>query len=149
MVLKDYIERLKYRKEMLSLEITSGAGIETTVSEVDSREVYRFVFCHDPEKSHLPGYIKSPERALKGNVREIGGYGLSCLETLEAAESFYDILRISNKRIKTSIGDSIAKGEIINIDGVVDDSNTFKHFNLYEFENCNISGKFAIIRQII
>lgn len=148
-ILKDYIGQLKYKDEMTALKINFGAGWETNVNEVSSRETYRFVFNRMEEKNHIPVYINKPQRALMDNRREVGGYGLSCLETFKAAETYYNNLKIHVKNIATSIGDSIAKGEIVKTDGVTDDSNALKHFNLYEFDNCDLRCKFVVVKQMV
>ena len=149
-VLADYIDKLKYKDKILLLEINKGEGLNTRVYEIEDTEIYRFVFKDNPQKNHIPPYEHTPKRSLKGNNQkiEIGGYGLSCLETQEAAEKFYAYLE-GHCRNMHKIGDSIAKGEIVKNDGVISDADNFKHFDLFEYQNCDLGCKFVIVKQMI
>ena len=149
-ILQDYIQQLKYKKQMLALEIKDGAGWNTEVFEFNIKKAFRFVWESDiTQNNHKPVYIQKPKRALKGDRRAIAGYGLSCLETLEAAEYFYKNLEKNNKNLRKTIGDSIAQGIINSTDGVIDETNHHKHFNLFEFETCDLSLKFTAIKRIV
>lgn len=149
-ILQDYIQQLKYKEQMLALEIKAGEGWNTKVFEINTKEAFRFVWeSNTTQNNHKPVYIQKPKRALKGDRRVIAGYGLSCLETLEAAECFYRNLEKHNKNLKKTIGDSIAQGIINSTDGVIDETNHHRHFNLFEFETCDLSLKFTAIKQIV
>lgn len=149
-MLQDYIQRLKYKEQMMALEIKAGAGWNTEVFEINNKEAFRFIWDTDvKQNNHKPVYIQRPKRALKGDRREIAGYGLSCLDALEAAEDFYKFLERVHKNLKESVGDSIAQGILNSFDGVIDEADRHKHFNLFEFENCDLSVKFTVIKRIV
>lgn len=141
----NYIEQLKYKEKILALG--NGKGLNTPVLEVERKEAYRFIFATEPHKNHLPPYQLRPKRALMGN-RSIGGYGLSCLETQESAENFYNELVESFDKVTQNIGDSLAKGELAGKDGVISEADSKKHFNLFEFRNCDLGCKFLYIKHL-
>ncbi len=147
----DHIEQLKYKDEIRHLDINYGEGLHTQVFDIENLKAFRFVFKDKPEKNHLPVYINSPKRTLGGTNRKvcIEGYALSCLETLEAAENYFNYLINSAPNIPKSIGNSIAEGILTTLDGVVENPDTHKHFELFEYENCNLSSKFVTIKEMI
>lgn len=146
-----YIDKLKYSKEMQQLIVNHGKGLNTLVNEIASHCVYRYVYKNDIYSSHIPPYIKKPNRTLPGRRRkiEIEGYGLSCLETFDSALFFWEELKKNYSNLKQSVGDCLAQGTIDRTDGVIDIADQYHHFNLYEFDCCDLGSKFVVIKQLV
>lgn len=146
-----YINSLKYRNEMQILEVNYGAGLNTMVNEIVPHIVFRFVYKDAKVQSHLPPYKKNPRRTLPGQGRkiEIEGYALSCIESAESAQTLWNRLNENFCNIRQSVGDALAQGNIDIADGVVDEVDEKFHFNLYEFDCCDLGSKFVIIKQLI
>lgn len=114
----------------------------------EMKDSYRFVFSNQPEKNHLPVCVSNPKRILPGPIKT-SGYALSCFGTQAKAENRYKALSSSFKRISSAIGDSLANGCITNEDGMITSEDKTSHFDLYEFENCNLNKTFNITKSLI
>lgn len=132
------MRELKYQSEIAQL-IAKGKKMPELFFP-NNKLAYRFVF-RNSANNHLPVYVMQPQRALKDNA-VVEGYALSCFETKEAADKMRQRLALKFK----AIGDSVCCGNLDNADGLITEpSETSRHFELFEFENCNLSDKFNII----
>lgn len=135
----DNMKKFKYQSEIDAL-INQGKKMPEIFSP-ENKEAYRFVFCRSVI-NHLPVYIQQPQRALKDKA-VVEGYALSCFETIDAADKMQQ--RLAAKF--NAIGDSLCCGIIENPDGMITaPSPVSRHFELFEFENCNLSTKFKVIK---
>lgn len=141
------MRKFKYCHEIEELE---KVGISLPdLKEPNTKESYRFIFSEGTDRNHLPAYILQPNRLSqeikKGKVTT-NGYSLSNFETIEQAECRYEYLRKVCKNIKLSIGDTLSGGIIENDDGKITETNGEGHFELYEYENCDLNQKFHVIK---
>lgn len=143
------MRKFKYCHEIEKLE---QVGIcLPDLKEPNAKEAYRFVFIERKDKNHLPIYKLQPNRLSqeikKGNVTT-NGYALSNFETMAQAECRYEYLRKVCKNIKLSIGDALSGGTIENDDGMITETNGVGHFELYEYESCDLNHKFHVIKEL-
>ena len=107
---------------------------------------YRFIFKDDDENNHKPVCIQNPNRVLPDDLK-FSGYALSCYDNEEKANARYFELCKTFKKVKFTIGDSLCGGIITNDDGKISEIDTkTRHFDLYEYSNCNLSNTFTIKR---
>ena len=133
------MKKFKYQSEIDAL-INKGKKMPD-IFLPENKEAYRFVFCRSII-NHLPVYIQKPQRALKDNA-VVEGYALSCFETRDAADKMQQRLVAKFN----AIGDSLCCGIIENPDGMITaPSPASRHFELFEFENCDLSTKFKVIK---
>ena len=141
--------KFKYQKE---LDHYIGLGYELpSLNTIESKESFRFVFAESPDKNHIPPYLLQPSRLnqqiKKGSV-DVRGFALSNLESEEKAIEFYRKLRKHCKNIEKSIGDSLSSGVLHSTDGMITEVDSNGHFDLFEFEACNLCDTFNVIKQL-
>lgn len=138
--------KFKYQDE-IDIAISQGCALPV-LHEPNERIAYRFVFDHEHPNNFLPALKIKPKRRLDASIR-ITGYALSCFEDKDKAKTRYQNLTNSFKNIRTEIGNCLSSGKIENTDGMVDDTiPETSHFNLFEFENCDLSKKFNILCEL-
>ena len=116
-----------------------------------TEDVFRFVFeDHNHPHNYIPPFAITPSRANNPNDRmKTDGYGISCFEKYDQAKTSYFNLSRSLKKFASTAGNSLSKGFVDVNDGLVDESEKNTHFNLYEFEGCDLSKKFTFIEKLI
>ena len=136
------LPKFKYQDE-IDIAISQGCALPV-LHEPCGMTAYRFVFDHEHPNNFLPPLKIKPQRRLDASIR-VTGYALSCFEDMEKAKNQYVNLAKTFRNIKTEIGDCLSSGKIENNDGLVDDTSlSTSHFNLFEFEGCDLSKKFEI-----
>ena len=105
---------------------------------------YRFVFedaAH--KKNHIPMGKNNPKRVLsEKDGKKCFLYSLSCFADEKGARSFFVEVKKTNPNFEKSVGGWICEGIIDDKDGLVSKPDAFTHFELFEYENCNLSKKF-------
>jgi hypothetical protein len=139
----------KYIEE---IKVLLSQGLELPpLKEPGCKEAFRFVFRNKVDCNHIPPYIQKPQRVIsakdKGELTT-SGYALSCLETEIDAIRFYDSLCSYTPLISKHIGDSLSRGHLVNTDGLITSTNHKGHFDLYEYQDCNLSSKFIIYKDL-
>lgn len=109
-------------------------------------ECYRWVFndINNP-KNFIPPYISDVNRS-----RDIPtGYALSFFETKEAGSSRLKFITKNKPFLKKKLGTHIALGNIKKTDGLCNEPNDIKHFDLFEYSGINLIPNFTILEEII
>lgn len=112
----------------------------------------RFASSVEGAKNHIPQYVSKPKRMLAdvaGGRANMSLLALSCFTTDEKAVTFYGCLRKSFKNIAVTVGDSLAEGTLTDTDGEVTTPAANGHFDLYEYEGCDLNRSFLITKQLI
>ena len=135
--------KFKYQDE-IDIAISQGCTLPV-LHEPGGMIAFRFVFDHEHPNNFLPPLKIKPQRRLDASIR-VTGYALSCFEDMGKAKNHYANLAKTFRNIRTEIGDCLSSGKIENNDGLVDDTLIgTSHFNLFEFEDCDLSKKFEIL----
>jgi len=136
-------KELKYKDEIDGL-----SDCPPTNCIEKNKEAYRFIKDVIDEKSFLPVGIQNPSRKL-GSSQKCGAYsGLSMFKDEESARNRFKSLSKSNKKISKSLGNKLAKGQLMPIHGLCSPSNSIGHFTLYEYKENNIESVFSIIGEL-
>ena len=135
----------KYQVELDNLK-ERGIMLPLLKSPVN-KSALRYVFVSEHRNNHKPVYIHSPQRMIGGGL-STSGFALSCFETYEGAIGRYRKLLKSNKNIYKSVGNALCSGVLNEGDGLISETGGFTHFDLYEFQKCDLSSKFAIIEKL-
>lgn len=142
------IEDFKYSEELKEAG-KRGAALPS-LSVPNDTNAYRFVFRNDIPKSYIPVYLLSPQRATKDEEKHklsTSGYALSLFNTEDNAVKKYAELSASFRNIRSIIGDSVSHGNLNKEDGLISRiSPNNGHFDLYEFEKCDLAQKFTILK---
>lgn len=141
--------KYKYQTE-LDFYIKQGA-IMPPLHSPKVKEAYRFVFANEPQKNHIPPHKLHPNRLMQqiknGNV-DLSGFALSNLETVKEACAFYRYLGRICKNVKKQIGDTLSYGVIDFNDGMITQTDSNGHFDLYESDSCDLNSTFKEIRPL-
>ncbi len=136
------MESFKYQNEIERL-INSGLKLPVLYPP-NGIESFRYVFADDNPANHKPVSILNPSRQLPDELK-FSGYALSCYDRETAAVDRYKSLCKINKKMRLTIGDALCFGNLQNTDGMISSVNPeTRHFDLFEFENCNLSQTFKI-----
>lgn len=139
-------KRFKYQTD-IDIAISDGCPMPE-LHTPEGMQAYRFCFSYPHPNDYLPVLKINPRRRLDRSVRTTG-YALSCFENKDKAKLRYSNLAKTFKAISTTLGDSISGGTIENEDGMVDDAEKVSsHFNLFEYESCNLSQTFKILEAL-
>ena len=113
---------------------------------------YRYVFSENNINNHKPVYIQKPKRAISDIDKSkitTSGYSLSCFEEENSAINKFNKLQSNHRNISLTVGDALCSGLLNKNDGLVTQANSETHFDLYEFECCDLSKTFQIIKTLI
>jgi hypothetical protein len=146
-------KRFKYQDQLIAISEFRGCNFPPDNLHIPAFEedVYRFIF-DNPEhpNNHKPPFIIKPLRANNPNDKmKSDGYALSCFEKEIQAKRTFQKFTKSNRNFAKTAGNSLSRGLIENIDGLVDNTTESGHFNLYEFEDCDLSQKFVITETLV
>jgi hypothetical protein len=111
---------------------------------------FRWVFQECDENSFIPVLIIDPKRQLGEEDKKCEGFALSLFEELQGAYQKYKRLVQIRPHLQKSFGNRIAELTITDSDGVCSEPETynFKHFNIHEYPNANLSKKIVNIVEI-
>ncbi|KQC07839.1 MAG: hypothetical protein APR54_05520 [Candidatus Cloacimonas sp. SDB] len=143
-------KKFKYQSEIDAL-IDEGVRMPELIDPND-KESYRYVFDSDHPNNHLPAYIIKPKRILQHKKRSqltCCGYSLSCFDNIESAIDKFNKFSKNNKNFWKTVGNSICYGYIRDTFGLITEVNYTPHFELFEYENCDLSKHFNIIRSLV
>lgn len=139
---------MKYKSEHSKLTCTCPPEDSF---ENKSLTAYRWV--HEDiehENNFKPVLLINPSRIddIDSCEQKCNGYGLSLFIDEKKAERKLKAYLERKPKLKKVFGNSIAKGEIDDDDGVVDEPNKQGHFTLHESESCNLEDKFVIAKTL-
>ena len=108
-----------------------------------------FRFTHDPVAADdfLPPYQINPRRALEKN-RKCSGWALSFFVTQSQAQRKYEELKAICKNIKETIGTHISTVDLKEDDGLASAPARSGHFDLYEWDSADFSGRGSVVLQL-
>ncbi len=112
---------------------------------------FRFVF-EDAKhvKNHNPPGINNPKRILKEqDSKKCSLYGLSCFSKEGGAKQFFNSITNSIPNVHKSIGDTLSTGYIQSDNGLMSEEDIETHFDLFEFEDCDLSKSFVPKEKLI
>lgn len=141
---------LKYQSE-IDILIDKGAK-RPLLSVPENKYAYRYVFSEGSHNNHKPVYIQSPQRVISDmdkNRLSTSGYALSCFEQEDRAVQKYNELRASHRKIALTMGDALCSGTLNGNDGLITVANHETHFDLYEYQECDLSITFEITKKLI
>lgn len=113
---------------------------------------YRFISTTNPDQNHLPAYVRKPQRLIQDREKErlaTTNFALSCFPSEESATAFYSFLKKGMKHISQNIGDALSEGLLVSNDGLKTEEDEHRHYDLYEFEGCNLNTKFNFKKMLL
>lgn len=145
------MEDYKY-KALIDAQIALGA-IMPKVHEPSDLYAFRYIFANDERGvNHVPPFVIKPQRAVVKQDKEVPpveGFALSCYtDGDKAVEVYYDLVD-ERPMLRKQLGDTLCSGLISNYDGDVTDPNKKTHFELFEFEVCDLKQTFTKIEKIL
>ena len=133
-----YMKELKYQEKIKQLDCNLSG-----FSEKKHIEVFRWVFENCDENSFLPVYYYNHNR--EQNEKNCRGWALSFFNTQTNAKRRLLQIAMHKKKIFKKLGTHIAKGSIVENDGISNNPNDNGHFDLFEYKGVNLSNKFTIV----
>lgn len=112
---------------------------------------YRFVFENvNNVKNHKPPGINNPKRIIKEqDAKKCSLYGLSCFSKERGAKQFFTNILNDIPNIYKSIGNTLSTGFIQSDNGLMSEEDTQTHFDLFEFEDCDLRKSFVHKEKLI
>ncbi|KAA6325306.1 hypothetical protein EZS27_025471 [termite gut metagenome] len=117
----------------------------------NNKLAYRYVFRNSHINNHKPAYIQKPRRFISEMDKKkatTSGYALSCFEEMSIAIQKFNDMKSIMRNICNSIGDSLCYGNLNTDDGLITKTNVNRHFDLYEFHQCDLEKKFKITQNL-
>jgi hypothetical protein len=108
------------------------------------REAYRFVFGQNWRRSFLPPSRHSPRRGFRTDREKCSGWALSFFSTAAQARTRFEQLIKNAPRILITVGDSLAVGQLEEIDGVMCSPNGIGHLELHEYKGNRLAYRFTL-----
>lgn len=142
--------KFKYQKQIDEL-LAKGCQLPELFAP-NNMAACRSVFSQEGHQNHIPQYMSNPKRMLQDinkGTANTSLLALSCFTTSEKAETFYANLRKAFKNVFTSIGDSLSEGKLTNEEGLKTSTSCNGHFDLYEYESCDLNKSFVITKHLI
>ncbi len=138
-------KKFKYQSQMEELNELGLCCPPENLFVPDKIVYYRFVFDDiNHKKNHKPPGINNPKRLLKEqDSKKCSLYGLSCFSKEIGAKSFYVNITNSIPNIHKSIGNTLSIGHIQSVDGLITEEDSKTHFDLFEYESCDLNKSFS------
>jgi len=138
----------KYKSKMLE----AGVGDVCPPTESISQEIQAFRFIYEKiedDRNFVPAYIKKPQRFNdKSDTEKCSGFGVSLYKSEEHAIKKYSALANIIQNIGKTIGTHLAQGKVLKDFGVITPIDIEGHFDLHEFDSCNLQNSFVVVRKI-
>lgn len=141
--------RFKYQSQIAEL-VAKGYQLPVLYAP-ENMMAYRFAFSRDRHNNHIPQYMSNPKRMLQDLNRGKAStslLSLSCFDGNIKAESFYQNLCKAFRNAPSSIGDSLAEGNLSNDDGLKTETAANGHFDFYEYEGCDLNKTFQLTKRL-
>jgi hypothetical protein len=143
--------KFKYHNEIDKVQQMGICCPPDELTVPNNLQTFRFVF-EDPNhtKNHKPPGANKPHRVLtEKDQKKCSLYGLSCFKRPDSAKQFFSELRKINPLFYKAVGETLSSGVLDGNDGLMTEEGRHTHFDLFEFENCNLSNKFTPIEKLI
>ena len=143
----------KYQNELIAVAEFRACNFPPDNLRVPdfAEDVFRFIFDNvDHPNNHKPPFFIKPKRANNPNDNmKSDGYALSCYEQEIQAKTAFQKFSSNIRNFAQTAGNSLCKGMLDENDGLVDNTTNSGHFNLYEYEGCDLLQKFVFIEKLI
>lgn len=142
--------KLKYQN-LIDGVLAEGVKLPPLIP-ISEEMAYRFTSTTNPEQNHLPAYVRKPQRLIQDREKErlaTTNFALSCFPSEESATAFYSFLKKGMKRISQNVGNALSEGLLISEDGLKTAEDEYHHYDLYEFEGCDLNVKFNIKKMLL
>lgn len=144
------MKNFKFKEELSEIDSLGICCPPEELNKIENLITFRFTFSPpNEEKNHIVAGKKNPKRVLKtdGN-KKCNLFGLSCFKNDEKAILFFEELQKNIPMIKKSLGDNLSKGILIEEDGEITTEDVWTHFDLFEYEECDLSERFKPISEL-
>jgi hypothetical protein len=144
------MKEFKFKEELTKIDKLGVCCPPKGLINIDQLTSYRFTFAPpNDHKNHIVAGKKNPKRILNTQgEKKCRLFGLSCFKNDEKALFFFDELKKTFPKIKNSLGDSLSEGILLKIDGEVTMEDHWTHFDLFEYEECDLSVRFSPILEL-
>lgn len=142
--------KLKYQ-DFINEVLEEGVELPPLMP-IAEETAYRFISTTNPDQNHLPGYVRNPKRLIQDRERgrlETTNFALSCFPTEESASAFFTYLKKAMKHIGQKVGDALSEGVLTTEDGLKTKEDEHCHYDLYEFEGCDLNTKFNLKKMLL
>lgn len=134
------MQEYKYQNEIKSSKICDLSGFSE-----QERIAFRWVF---EDVNDGRNFIPRPFLNPKTSIDNCKVWGLSLFDTKDNGVNRMSKLKAKSKNIYKKLGTHIAKGELVNEDGVSDLVNDDGHFTLIEYIDVDLSQKFSVLGKL-
>jgi hypothetical protein len=144
-------ELYKYKKEIEKIRELGINCPHDVLTSPDNLLAFRFTFEDLSNiKNHKPPGAINPKRILtEKEQKKCSLYGLSCFKKQEGAKEFFYEYSKNHPMFYKSVGEMLSSGIMDIKDGLITEEDQHSHFDLFEFEGCNLSEKFTPIEKLI
>lgn len=141
----------KYQSEIEQIQNLGICCPPEELSAPNNLKTFRFVFEDTNHiKNHKPPGANNPQRILTiKDQKKCSLYGLSCFKVQDNAKLFFLNLSKHSPKFHLLVGDTLSIGNLDTNDGLITTEDKDTHFDLFEFETCNLSDKFTPIEKLI
>lgn len=142
--------KLKYQ-DLIDGVLTEGVELPPLIP-ISEEMAYRFISTANSDQNHLPAYVRKPQRLIQDREKDrlaTTNFALSCFSSEESAIAFYSFLKKVTKRISQNIGDALSEGLLTSEDGLKTAEDEHRHYDLYEFEGCDLNVKFNFKKMLL
>jgi hypothetical protein len=143
--------KFKYHNEIEKIKQMGICCPPDELTVPNNLQAFRFVFeAHNHINNHKPPGANNPKRVLTTNdQKRCSLYGLSCFKRPDSAKQFFSELIKINPKFNKAVGETLSTGVLDGNDGLITEEGRHTHFDLFEFESCNLSNKFTPIEKLI
>jgi hypothetical protein len=144
-------ELFKYQKEMEQIQESGVCCPPDELITPNDLIAFRFAFEDSNKiKNHKPPGVINPKRILtEKEQKKCSLYGLSCFTKKDAAKLFFSEVSRNNPNFSKAVGETLMTGFLNKNDGLITEEDKNNHFDLFEFEGCDLSKKFKPIEKLI
>jgi hypothetical protein len=144
-------ESFKYQNEIEQIQESGVCCPPEELINPDDLKSFRFEFEDSSNiKNHKPPGAINPKRILtEKEQKKCSLYGLSCFTKQDAAKMFFAEVSKNNPKFSKAVGETLVTGLLDKNDGLITEEDKHNHFDLFEFEGCDLSKKFKPIEKLI
>ncbi len=144
-------ELFKYRNEIQQIRESGVCCPPNELTAPNNLRAFRFVFEDSNNvRNHKPPGANNPKRILtEKEQKKCSLFGLSCFKGQEGAKQFFYKLSKHNPKFYKAVGETLSTGVLNDDDGLITEEDENTHFDLFEFESCDLSAKFTPIEKLI
>ena len=144
-------ELFKYHNQIQQIRESGVCCPPNELNTPNNLRAFRFVFEDSNNiRNHKPPGANNPKRILtEKEQKKCSLYGLSCFTRQDGAKQFFSELSKQSPNFYKAVGETLSTGVLDGNDGLITEEGKHTHFDLFEFESCNLSNKFIPIEKLI